>query len=92
MTLSKAVIGVYFSALLIWSTFSQDVEANVIGYPSLRPNLPAPCSPRFSNGCIKPSSPPYSRGCNPISYCCSKPPPKSMKEYKPQWKYYLHVY
>jgi len=76
MTMSKLVLIMFFSAILLCSTFTQNVEAKPIGYPALRPNLPIPGPPIPVN--------PPGRGCSPINRCHGPPPKRAEDEDKQQ--------
>ncbi|AES65492.1 transmembrane protein, putative [Medicago truncatula] len=76
MTMSKLVLIIFFSAILICSTFTQNVEATPIGYPAFQPNLPIPSPPTPVN--------PPSRGCSPINRRHGPPPEGAEDEDKQQ--------
>jgi hypothetical protein len=69
-TMSKLVLIMFFSGILICSTFTQNVKATPIGYPALQPNLPIPGPPTPVN--------PPSRGCSPTN--CCRPSSKQAEE------------
>jgi len=76
MTMSKLVLIMFFSAILLCSNFTQNVEATPIGYPALRPNLLIPGPPTPVN--------PPSRSCSPRNRCHGPPPKRAEDEDKQQ--------
>ncbi|KEH34305.1 RALF [Medicago truncatula] len=69
--MSKAILSVFLSTLLIFSTFTQDVKASINGYPVVfgRKQLNAARIPAN----------PYARGCEKINRCRGGNDPPSNK-------------
>jgi len=60
MAMSKEILSVFLSALLIFSTFTQDVEASINAYPVFG---------RKQLNTVRIPANPYTRGCEKIKRC-----------------------
>ena len=69
MTTSKRMIVLFFSILMVSSTFILGSEANAVNYAAINRDG-IPCDPKNRQNCkLPPQANRYRRGCSPITRC-----------------------
>ncbi|CAK8536397.1 unnamed protein product [Lathyrus sativus] len=68
MAMTKTMLVVFFSALLVCSFFPQNVDAATIGYGAMRRDTIS-CNRKNPNSCKPVAVNPYTRGCEQANRC-----------------------